>query len=313
MERFTQFEDKSNGINPFVPLKTRNKLFYLIELLKLPFTLLKVTLLLSSLSLLLTSDTLASKAPSRIAYILKLLVCVPLARFSLLLISCVYISENEADGRKLGLGMINNAQRTSIKAGDIVLSNSISIEQILFFYYRFLPKFKTSLSSNDELTLFQMVLRATSNQRNDNDEIKKRRKSRETGSKMTQNSSFARERVIVFFPEEVRTNGRGILSFSSETNKYLSKTKQNIHLFCLNRNEYYDSDSHFNNRLIVLFKKCSRRYTPLDYEIIYSDNLPQQKDSSTLRELMAKISGKRVKTVKLNKNDYFNFVKYYSN
>lgn len=330
MEKFTKWEDKSNGINPFVPIKaSRAKGEGILHMFSRLFlaVLLPFRLVLFGLLLLLTlaADGLSYFLPlALLRRFFKRIIVAPLSRLVLFSLGYWAIHEDIPNYRRLRLGkridsdVLNRFRFGTVNAGEVVVSTCTNFAEVLYLSYRFSPEFAVvALPSGEKVIpvgLFGALCRATCSYRNPSQRITERK-----GVSVNEAAELAKKRArasMVVFAEGVRSNGASVLEFT----QCLDVTPQPLtHLvgfkYVFNR----FSPCHTVQGLLWYLVGCFMQA----YHVMEVSFIPEElygvkgemegKRSEELRRVVALGIGDRgVKTVGLSISDYFSFIDYYS-
>eukprot|EP00515_Schizochytrium_aggregatum_P007976 CAMPEP_0202074382 /NCGR_PEP_ID=MMETSP0964-20121228/3581_1 /ASSEMBLY_ACC=CAM_ASM_000500 /TAXON_ID=4773 /ORGANISM="Schizochytrium aggregatum, Strain ATCC28209" /LENGTH=147 /DNA_ID=CAMNT_0048641527 /DNA_START=43 /DNA_END=482 /DNA_ORIENTATION=+ len=147
MEKFTRFEDKSCGINPFVLQPRRGGGAAAVAgMLLAPVRLLVLaTVVAPALALALALQAAAPVAPLR--SLLRLALARPLARLALLLLGFWSLQESVPSPQRLRFGHLSPAGSSAserarrafgatVQAGDVILVNHSSLVDVLYLFAR---------------------------------------------------------------------------------------------------------------------------------------------------------------------------------
>lgn len=319
-EKFTQWEDKSNGINPFVTNKINKKVLPLrivLYIINFPFFLLRLLISFFLLFLLIVLDASFSVLPRTFEYFLKKLFCVPLAIGLLINFGVMKFSQTSADTRKLGFGSIGSKKELylQVKHNDLIISNNINIIKVLYLYSKYLPQFVgTDGNFLEKKSLFDTIKLSLK-------DYSTSRSHKRTKTKSKFNIKNIRA-PIVCFPEVVRTNGQGILKFPDEMCDLLEDAS-NIHVLGSNTVQLNCLNLHLSSKFISICELCWSFGLKVEFKFVSDKTLKKyifeldekekenHKKVEFLRETLAKVSGKRVKCVNIGISEYFSFLEYY--
>jgi len=227
MEKFTTWEDKSSGINPFVPSR-REPSGLAFNLLGSVLAMIRLVLLVPVFGGAMIAATLATVL-GPLGFVLDFAVGRPLTRFSLFIMGYLWAEEAVLDQRRLRLGKLSKkgmemSKNATLRFGttirgpqDIIIFNFASAIEILYLYSRFGAEFAFPVvSSSDEnavgyahVKLFGALRRATFTGF-DTSEMPANISSHRTLAEI-QTSARA---PVALAAEGVRTNGKAILKFS---------------------------------------------------------------------------------------------------
>lgn len=235
-----------------------------------------------------------------------------------------------------------------VKRGDVVVCNLTNFVQVLYLYCKLLPSFtQISLAAETqqpgEQVIFKAGLLATMLYASADYSLRSLRQTdlatlsekdiiyREAmKDDLITVSSRVSSRVLILFPEVVRGNGTGMLRFAPAAQSLLSAlarqettgTQSRVHLLgfsyqYVRRSPHHTVGSRAGYVLSSLMSVTHHMVVQfVSHAVLNHHQLPLEQrkeiEADRLREILAKICGKKVKCVNLGVAEYFSFLDYYN-
>ena len=328
MEKFTSWDDRATGINPFIEVKTKPRsiltilIGIILGIIRIPFVLLFFAILLVCELIV----WIVFLPPLR--RLLKILLVAPVARLLLFSLGYHFIQENVPDHRRLRLGRLPSSFKVpgfgaTVKNGDVILCNHTSFVEVLYLTWRFGAEFVQVDLPNGTTTSFISLLQTlrkacrnymVTNHRND---ISTNGKENiwDVVKKAGRNSNAP----VVIFAEGIRSNGKALLKFPVVIEELVNTTKdQRIHLlgFKYQTNSFSPSYSvgTFSSYLFgtLFHPNHSMKVHIVSHELRTINNDKASTNIETIRPMLAQVIGERgCKCVDLSIKEYFAFLDYY--
>mmetsp|Transcript_12858 Transcript_12858/g.20951 ORF Transcript_12858/g.20951 Transcript_12858/m.20951 type:complete len:345 (-) Transcript_12858:242-1276(-) len=329
MEKFTKWEDKSNGINPFVPYKQRPRAVpkAILGFILAPFKLILLLLVAILVLLGLALEKAVVVKPARA--LVRLVLLRPLVFFALKILGFWSIHEAMPDTRRLRLGELSkkgtaateNAMRKfgrTVRSGDAILFNSTSVMEVLYLYARFAADFAVpSLPDGQgfmQVGLLGALRRAAFT--GENPAQAPCNGGKALVSELQANAQFP----IAVFAEGARTNGRALIEFvpaiGKDTNLIDGHSRVHFAAFAYSYKIWSPCNT-VNGLLKYLWQACtmfnnSMIVNVIPYEVWTAERKNKGNQETDLRSLLASAVGKRgVKQVALTHKVYFDFLLHF--
>ncbi|GBG29540.1 Lysophospholipid acyltransferase LPEAT2 [Hondaea fermentalgiana] len=331
MEKFTRWEDKSNGINPFVPNGRQSRALPLAAAGAV-LAVVKLVLLFGVglvLAVGLGLETVVVARPLRA--LVRLIITRPLVRLMLLLLGFWTIGEALPDPRRLRLGKlskkgVSDSQEAlqsfgrTVRRGDLLLFNSTSIVEVLYLYARFSADFV--VPSLPDGNGFKQVGLVGALKRAAYHGIDPSKAPCNGGTaRITELQSSANFPLAVF-AEGARTNGKAVMEFvpalAQDTAFHDGTTRVHITAFSYPHVAWSPCNP-VDGILTYLFRACSMfrntmyvNLVPYEVWTAERENRANNHPETDVRSLLASAVGNRgVKQVALSLSVYFDFLEYY--
>jgi 1-acylglycerol-3-phosphate O-acyltransferase len=297
MEKFNRWSDPGTGINPFVPLSSKqgrsvcNKLYQYTVALLLSVTRIIILLIIGCVYLIL--QYAFNVIPIR--FVQRPLVRstdIFFARIILFIFGFWNISSSYADRNRLRLRSAkknsprSKAVGSTVKAGDIIICNSTSFIEVLFLTYSFSPVYANVVTTNGnfdtaavvEESVFHTLKRLL---RSDSLPVSKKKT---TLKQLSNKYKGSMGPPIVCFAEGIKTNGNGILAFPPIFDG-LKFEDNNIHLlgFTYSSRATYSPTFPIGNYLSHIYSLCAQLRNEMNVIMLPADEFvapPNKTDAS---------------------------------
>eukprot|EP00924_Labyrinthula_sp_SR-Ha-C_P004537 snap_masked-scaffold_1-processed-gene-3.10-mRNA-1 protein AED:1.00 eAED:1.00 QI:0/0/0/0/1/1/2/0/311 len=304
MEKFTKWDDKATGINPFLPQSiSSNPMWKNFIILPIRFCYFLIML------------TFFFAIGLKNFFLTKFFI-----RIVLFLFGFWYINFSIADTRKIQLGgkQISNTSYADVKPGAIILCNSTNFFEILILEYLYSPDFYHVHMNKGKIQLREhSFFSSIQHSRNLNQFSFSEKKSGKSFEK------FSDKAVNLVFPDVVNSNGKAILSwndFSECFDANLWKDHK-VHLMGFGYSlpifgssfPCHTSQSTFS---ILISRLLSPHFTKVTF--LHSEYLLGKERSLQMwREMLARVTSlswrntaSYVKLVNLGSEDFINYINF---
>mmetsp|Transcript_12907 Transcript_12907/g.23260 ORF Transcript_12907/g.23260 Transcript_12907/m.23260 type:complete len:362 (-) Transcript_12907:162-1247(-) len=348
MEKFTTWEDKSCGINPYVPYK-RRKVTAATLLLGILLVLVRLPLLAVLLPIALVGAGIEAVVPVwPVKWVIRAVIVRPLVRIVLFVLGYMWIEEDVPSVRRLRLGKLSKkglkdseCARTrfgaTVKRGDILVFNYTCIIDILYIYYRFGSVFGLLHLPEEKSLVLSGLIGACKRAAWSDDDPKScpsnsPSESARTAHELARVARDSEGSSLAIGADGVKTNGKGVLEYPCvlSEDSYLNDKDSRIHALGI---EYtytnFSPCQPVGTLLSYLFWTCWQPQNCISvnlvpYELRTAETEVRGGDSSSpvdksartnlesVRSLVASAVGRRgIKTVQLGRSEYWEFMAYY--
>ncbi len=302
MEKFNRWSDPGTGINPFVPLSSKQGRSLCSKLYQFSVSLVLAVLRIICLVVVFTVYFLFHNvfAVIPINVIKRPLVRtndMVFVRLILAILGFWSIGASFADRNRLRLRGGKKSSRasgvgSSVKAGDIIICNSTSFVEVLFLTYSFSPVYANVVTTNGtfesaavvEESFFQTLRRSI---RSDPLPVSK---TKTTLKKLSSKYKTTMGPPIVCFAEGIKTNGNGVLAFPPIFDG-LTFEQNNIHLlgFTYSSRATYSPTFPIGNYLYHIYSVCAQLSNKMSIVMLPADEFvaPPERSSSDSKDKMS--------------------------
>lgn len=330
MEKYSHWRDSGTGIQPFLPLKpakTSSTLDLISEILNKyivgpPVAIIRLSLISIYYFCFTIFSSILNIIPSgSIKYLIGRIYYICVARLALFVMGFYWINSEKVTlmrGRKHE----KKEKSHNVNHGDVIICNSLSYIDILYFLFRFNPTFvKVYENGKVKPISVKEALADTGSY-----PTLKEEEGAVTIKELSKSCQEKKNGPIVVFPEGTTTNGKGILKFVPVFSDITTDDNLPIHIYSI---KYAFSGHNLSftvgSKIPHLFRTCCQLYNTMTIkyldsqeskftEIAAQADLPNADTEGQLGAHASKLIGQilRVRKTGLNVRDKCEFLDYYN-
>ncbi|CAK9029346.1 Succinyl-CoA--D-citramalate CoA-transferase, partial [Durusdinium trenchii] len=292
MEKFTTWEDKSCGINPYVPVARKRvgvaRGVLGVGLVAVRWMVLGIVAPLLAVAVGISDGVLVWVWP--LHALARAVLVKPLVRAVLLLLGYgLGVEESIPDPRRLRLGRLSKQGQeessvargsfgATVRAGDVILFNHTNVVEVLYLYYRFGARFAfATLPDGAALSLAGGLWDAVARASHTDPDPKLAPLHAAPAAGLPSDveslaaAALAKNAPLAIAAEGVRTNGKAVLEFVPAVTKdaFLNGSASRVHLVAFHYpGETWSPANTTSDRLGYLFWSCFQVSNPLSVSLV---------------------------------------------